>query len=665
MFSTNRLFLTDNMKLTGLHTNNSKLIDYILLIIIILAGVLLRFWDFNGIPFTHDELSALGRLRFNSFTELINKGIIVDGHPAGVQVFLYYYTKLFGTSEIVVKLPFLISGVVAICIAYLIGKVWFDGTTGLFSAVYVATMQFFVMYSQIARPYVSGLLLTLLMVYAWSLFVFKKQKYIYLILFVLFASLSTYNHHFSLLFAAIVGISGLFFVKREYLLVYIIAGISIFILYIPHLHIFFRQLSYGGLGGAGGWLAVPSPNFIFSFIYWIFHLSSIALITTAIVVLYLVIRGGRNMSFNKSVKKRLTLLSWFLLPIIIGYLYSIFRSPVLQYSMLIFSTPYLFVLLFSFHGRISAKEKILLIGIVLTVNILTLIFVRDYYGVFYKQPYEQVVKTAVIDNNADDIFLIGGYIPYYDEYYFAKFGKSVPFIANEDVDDNLSVFSNTIRYIKQNRIVVQGLTGEQLQIVQSFFPYQIGYKHGFTYEIYTFSKNKSDKGKASRREVIAKATPVFEIGDWKNTKTIVAYDSTANDTVFFVDENMDYGPSVTFVLSNITKNGLGIIDVEMDMMMPDTITKCLIASAILDGDEVVSWNAINVEDYNPIVAKWTKVYFTIDIQSALKSSKDVEGLTLKINVWNISKNNILLKYVTVYKKPGNPIRYALFKDIYR
>ncbi|MFZ4414916.1 MAG: hypothetical protein ACOYOV_17650, partial [Bacteroidales bacterium] len=66
---------------------HNKNIDSILIFIILAVGVILRFYKFTEIPFTNDELSALYRARFDSFHELIAKGVLIDGHPAGVQVF--------------------------------------------------------------------------------------------------------------------------------------------------------------------------------------------------------------------------------------------------------------------------------------------------------------------------------------------------------------------------------------------------------------------------------------------------------------------------------------------------------------------------------------------------------------------------------------------------
>ena len=197
-----------------------KLANKHILYFILLVATTLRFYNYFHLPFTHDEFSALFRTQFDSFTKLIEYGVkTTDTHPAGVQVFLYYWTKVFGMTEWVVKLPFTLSGIAAVYLIYLIGKEWYNETIGLISAAFLASLQFAIMYSQLARPYTSGLFLCLLMVYYWSLLIRTPAKVFNrnLIFFILSAALCTYNHHFSLLFAAIVGISGLFFIRTAVL----------------------------------------------------------------------------------------------------------------------------------------------------------------------------------------------------------------------------------------------------------------------------------------------------------------------------------------------------------------------------------------------------------------------------------------------------------------
>lgn len=121
------------------------------IIIVLTVGTVLRFYGFPHIPFTYDELSAWGRTDFTSFRELIDHGVRGDGHPALIQVFLFYWRKLFGDSEASFKFPFLLMGIASIYLSYLLGKKWFSETTGLLSAAFVSVLQYTVMYSQIAR----------------------------------------------------------------------------------------------------------------------------------------------------------------------------------------------------------------------------------------------------------------------------------------------------------------------------------------------------------------------------------------------------------------------------------------------------------------------------------------------------------------------------------
>ena len=259
-----------------------KITNQLTFLFILFIGSILRFYNYVEIPFTHDEFSALFRLNFDSFSELIEKGVKVDGHPAGVHVFLYYWTKVFGSSEWIVKLPFTIFGIVSIWIIYLIGKKWFNETVGLISAAFIASIQFTVIYSQIARPYISGMFFSLIMVYYWTLIIKTSEKNFFknICLFVLASTICAYNHHFSLLFAVIVGLSGLFMIQKKYTLKYIISGLLIFMLYIPHLGIFFYQLNIGGIGGLDGWLGKPTNDFIIQYIWYILNFSTFSILMT-------------------------------------------------------------------------------------------------------------------------------------------------------------------------------------------------------------------------------------------------------------------------------------------------------------------------------------------------------------------------------------------------
>jgi 4-amino-4-deoxy-L-arabinose transferase-like glycosyltransferase len=211
-------------------------------------------------------------------------GVLTDTHPDGVQVFIYYWIQLFGTTEWIIKLPFLLMGIAAIFYFYKLGKLWYNESIRLFGAAFMAGTQYMIIYSLMARPYVSGLLLTLLMVYYWSKMIKESQvKFIRnTILFVLFGTISTYNHHFSLFFTGLVLLVGLFYIPKEKIKIYLLSGLIIGLLYLPLLSIFFLQL---GKGGVGEWLRAPSNDWLIQFIYFAFNYSLLVIILLISIVL--------------------------------------------------------------------------------------------------------------------------------------------------------------------------------------------------------------------------------------------------------------------------------------------------------------------------------------------------------------------------------------------
>jgi uncharacterized membrane protein len=341
----------------------------LIVLFLLIIGAIFRFYGFPNIPFTYDELSAWGRTDYSSFSQLINEGVRDDGHPALIQVFLFYWRKIFGDSEGSFKFPFLLMGIASIYLVFLIGKKWFNETAGILSATFITVLQYTVMYSQIARPYISGLFLSLLMVNSWTNFVFGKREKKSLVGFIIYATLACYDHYFSLLFALIVGCSGYFFLPRKEWREYTAAGLIVFVLFIPHLGITRDQLK---IGGVGGWLAAPNRyffgnylNYVFDFSWWVKGL---------VILLFVLSFFFLSQEWKQKNKIRIICVFWFLSPIIIGYLYSKYRNPLLQYSVLIFSFPYLLLFLFSFFRNLKPLIQFGLVVLILIVGSYSLNF---------------------------------------------------------------------------------------------------------------------------------------------------------------------------------------------------------------------------------------------------------------------------------------------------
>lgn len=634
--------------------------------LILITGFMLRFWHYFSIPFTYDELSALYRLRFGSLLEVIKQGVFPDGHPAGVQVFLWFWTKWVGTAEYLVKLPFLFLGMASILLTYQIGRIWFGKTTGILAAAYISSLQMFVMYSQIARPYSSGLFFCLLMVYFWSRYFFESNKTGFLIGFVFSASMATYNHHFSLLFAAIVGLSGLFLVRKKNLIPYLISGVAIFILYIPHLPIFFSQLHQGGIGGVGGWLNKPGPNFLLLFLDWLFHYSFWVFGIACCLVIFLFSAHGKAEDQKSDNRKRVVLLTWFLLPIIIGYLYSVFINPVLQYSLLIFSTPYLFILFFSIRKEIPLKLITVMVSVILLANSLTLIFKREYYHVFYRQPFEEVVKEAVKieKEHPGDVYIIDDYVPFYNEYYFRKYRKEIPYYTVRNKEITLADFKKMLTGIKQNYIVTSGLDPKYFQLIKEQFPYLFGVERGFTFEQYLFSKQKIKGIVQPEYKLIAQLNLSGSDSLWHFEKDRILFDSTDERFVYEFKSDNIYGLRFQVPLTDITRNIFQFIDIEAEIKTNDSILNSSIVAEIKNDDKLLYWNATNFNRSGIKPGVWQKVYLTVDLQNAMHNKNKIsQGDVFKTYLWNKGQNQFFVKEIKIYLRPGNTYRYALFYDI--
>ncbi|MFN0200674.1 MAG: glycosyltransferase family 39 protein, partial [Bacteroidia bacterium] len=464
-----------------------------------LLAAVLRFWDLPNLPLMHDELSAWSRLQYASFQELIELGVKPDGHPAGVQVFLWFWVKCFGDKPWVIKFPFILMGLGSLFFAYQIGKKWFSENTALLLVACMATQQFAIsLGANVARPYASGLFLSLLMVWAWTNFIEKKGS-LFITLSYLFASvLCLYNHHFTALFAGIVWLSGFYLTKdwKRFLLL----ALGMFVLYFPHLPIFMNQFQNKGLE----WLGKPDIYFVKDYFGYIFHYSIYVEIFILILFSYSLYKNyqlntnnsptSENLTFSTLQKRSISLL-WFFLPLLIGYAYSVLRAPLLQFSMLIFTYPFLLLFLFSYTEHFKKAEMNLAVFALISLNLLSLIYKRQHFDISYHQPHKAFYEYAARETPPQDSTLT--YYSIRKEYveYYAKQEKkdiSARYLF-KDVN-NLREWEQQLQQMKQPHLVLGNMPYSFVKLANRYFPYLKEIEKGFTYEIYELSKKGTRNG---------------------------------------------------------------------------------------------------------------------------------------------------------------------------
>ena len=498
-----------------------------LIIVIMIVAAFSRFWNFGSIPFMHDEFSAIFRTWYDTVSDVIEIGVKQnDSHPAGVQLFIYFWIKLFGLSEPVLKLPFALLGWGSVYLAWLVARKWFNKNTALFTAAFMAVTQYHIFYSQLARPYAPGLFFTLATVWFWTKVVFdeksEKKNWVW---FVIFTAINSYLHAFTLFFNVLMAATGLFFVRGKKLKYYLLAGLAIMVLYLPGISVFWAQL---GRGDIGGWLAKPKPGFLMDYFRYIFHFSNWFLMTTMAIVGYLSIKYYANKPGTG--KFRAIGVSWFLITFLVAFGYSLFRSPIIQYSTLLFVFPFLLMAIFSFFDRLPMATLSLSLGLILFTGLFSLVFERLYYVEMYQQGFDQIPAHVIHDINMKKysgkntaVVLQAPDARMFD-YYFEKVGPKPDYFKLE----KNNTLSEVNRYLEENnadRVLfgwVDYASLDYLEALKKNYPFVAERKAWFNSEYWILSKN----------EIPARY-------DWNKAESIVASSGS-----FKIPRNQKYGMAI-------------------------------------------------------------------------------------------------------------------------
>lgn len=344
--------------------------------------------------FSSDEMSAISRLRFDNFSDLITHGVkLNDMHPAGVQVFLWLWSKAFGVGEFITRLPFILAGTASIYFLYSIGKRWFNKRTGLIAAALLAFMSYPILYSQLARPYAFGLFFGLLAVHYWTrIFIDQSTVKKSFIGFGLALTGCMLTHYYCFLFMGFVVLSGFIFINRNNWKGYVLSLLGTGILYLPHLPILMHQL---GRGGLQGWLGAPEQGWTRNYLFYAFNESPVLII--CLLTLWLVGLLKHYKTFQNW-KRPAVAATWFVLPLIAGYIYSQLVNPILQYSVLLFSFPFLLLFISHVLARIKLIPSPYLLALVCVFTLFTTIVEQNYYGTYHFG----VLKELAIDQKKWD-----------------------------------------------------------------------------------------------------------------------------------------------------------------------------------------------------------------------------------------------------------------------
>jgi uncharacterized membrane protein YuzA (DUF378 family) len=623
--------------LRKVHNSSNKTIDLILLTVIMVVAAVLRLWKLGQVPFMHDEFSALLRTRFDNFHDFIQQGVMPDSHPIGVQMFLWLWVKVFGWSELWVKLPFALMGIGSVYLIYLIGRQWFNRKVGLFSAAFFAVSQFTIFYSQLARPYSAGLFFVLLMAYYWYKVVFEtktptKGTYIG---FALSAWTCSLMQYFSIAQAGLIFLTGLFFLPKERRKAYWLSGIAAVVLFAPTLPIFYQQLFVSG--SIGGWLSAPKASFLIDFLQYSMNYSTLFMFAAGIIILLPLLLGKRDRRQNPL---RWAGIAWFVIIFGIAFAYSLLREPIIQHSTLIFSYPFLIIVAFSlFKNRtLSPWQNALVVAVILFVGITSLVITRRHYDLMYHQGFDQIAVEMQQDKAqfGDQIqFVTRTEIGEAAEFYQAQTGVDNRIVFNRY--SNLGEFNEWLTDHKETPMLGFGWTDYVNPVWEvtavGNYPYLIEQKDWFTSRYLTLSQTPTE-----------------------DSQYLL---TTLNDQPYVYSEGQEWGQAFTFNCDSLPDKAetLGIV---AHIHNDSTISNCILVIEIHDveTDSIILWHSSLAEDGH-FVAGNNVIADAIIFDDNLSP----KGKTLKTYLWNQGMKPLVLNKISYYFTRKDPVLTGLYEPL--
>lgn len=614
---------------------------------ITLAGFLLRINHTWSESITADEVSALLRLRFDSFSEMLQNGVKPDGHPAFTQVLLWFWTKLFGDSEFAVRLPFVLMGTASIWFGAQAARKWFGAASGLATAAALAFLQFPIMYSQLARPYAPGLFFTMLAAYFVARFsVERKANWKEVAGFAIAGAGAAYSHYFSLYTTLLLGVAGLFLVTKENRKLYFAAAISAVLLFLPHISFTLSQLSIGGVGGPGGWLGPPKSDFVGIHFFYIFN-SSLGLM----IVVLCFAAVGLFFNFRRTGKRQIVMLMLWLIPMLTGYFYSIHVNPVLQHSVLLFSFPFLIMFLFSWLPYDENSTWSFRYSIVMMIPMLWYITAHkpfrltDHFGRLkeivetYINAEEKYGRSKVdVLFNVDANYFVDYYLNRYqhnpDTYWYCMF--------HTERNDELQQLRSLVQSSNADYFIYGWSTRESYpaaeDIIRDKFPNLIERHEWFNSAVYVFGKPETAKSELRQTIYYVNVAPREGIYSAEN-------DSLTHKWNYRLDSKHQFGPLVSVRVGDVLNNPDDLIGCYADIKLHGNSDDVVwVVEFIRDGKQLLWTGHSSTKQLDSSSREWQRFYFVQRSPIELLPSDSIHAYIFSPNLSEIGFGN--LRFVT-------------------
>src|SRR3989344_3024680 len=417
-----------------------------MIVLILAAGLIIRLVALDQSLWL-DEAINITFVKSLNLKSLIFEYSIGDFHPPLYHILMRGWILLFGISEIAVRLPSVILGLATVYVVYLIAKKLFDNKTALISATLIATSPLHVYYSQEARMYMLAAFFASLSVY-FFVSILKKETLVYWFGFVTSTALMLYSDYLPYLLLPVYVIFLLIFknnIRKSTARTFLPAFILIFVLIVPWLSIFPKQLSAGLSAAAASpaWSNVVGSSSLkdLAVMYVKFVIGRISNDNNLIYALLFAPAGAifALMLFLSSFRMshlRFFLWLWLLVPILSAFLIS-FLVPVFAYFRFIFVLPAFYMLIAASINLVNwPKFNRVFLTLAVAVNLVSLgIYFTNTK--FQRENWKGAVAYVHAASAGDTIVLFEASDPFSPFVYYNKdrvkaYGALESFNPNQD-----------------------------------------------------------------------------------------------------------------------------------------------------------------------------------------------------------------------------------------
>ena len=627
---------------------NFEIRDYVAAIFI-LIGAGLRFYGFSDWSLSNDELSAISRSNFSSFSELITKGIWIDGHPALIQIFEYYWIQLFGNAAVVVRLPFVLMSVGACIYFYRLLSNWLNKNAALIGLSLFVTNYLFVLYAQVARPYTAGLFFVV--AFAFYLFRFLqtstiKKNAVGLLFYGLAASLT---HYFAALSVFLIYAAASIYWNKQNVKTYFIFALIIVLLYLPHLPITLNHLSIGGVT----WLPKPESGYLNRFISYFFQGSALFQLVLFAVLVIIGILKGLQVAFKPILVASFVFFSCFF----IAYYYSIYKTPVLQFSVLIFASPFLILLLAALIGKKANVKLIIgLSSLLLLTGSYSLVHENQFYSkkpfANFKSVAENSVRVTRELGNENVLSIAKASSPYYLNYYTSKIDTSFQYNL-EDVGGVVSIADvrDRIKNSRKEYVLIAYansiIPAEIHEFAKQKYPVIYFHERYFNSDVIVYSTGKK------KRETYFESSYLND-PKWEINRTLL------QDSIFYSDSvalhqtaETPYALTYRDTLKNLVTEDNKYLTISAQLFSEGPADLSLVFN-VNRGDSSVYWRGTNVRPFYS-ENKWYEFMYVFEKPSNLLPTDQVV-----IYFWNPKKQNLFIDEFKLYNFADSDYNYYKF-----